>query len=115
EALSQSTAARTVSRVKGSKSSRETACSQAPEEAICRGSCAFSRADVPRAGNNSSARPRLITAARPRRRCLRHLPWWHANMDDAFLIFTLWFLLVAPLRHNTPGTPVLKYLHTEVL
>src|SRR5215472_15576297 len=84
--------------VQQAKSSRETACSLAltAEEAIGRGSCAFSRLDVPRAGKIPAARPRLITA-RPRRRCLRHLPWRHANMDDdAFLILTLWFLLVAP-------------------
>src|SRR5262249_3006395 len=60
----------------------------AAEEAIGRGSCGFSRLDVPRAGKIPAARPRLITA-RPRRRCLRHLPWRHANMDDAFLILTL--------------------------
>jgi hypothetical protein len=43
-----------------------------------------------------AARPRLLNAARPRRRCLRHLSWRHANMDDAFFMLTLWFLLVAP-------------------
>jgi len=25
-----------------------------------------------------------------------YLPWRHANMDDAFLILTLWFSLMAP-------------------
>src|SRR5215472_8536495 len=43
---------------------------------------------------------RLINAARPRRRRLRHLPWRHANMDDASFMLTLWFLLVVPLRHK---------------
>src|SRR5262249_25724678 len=51
EDLSQGTAATTVSRVKGRRSSREKACSQAlaAEEGIGRGSCAFRRRDIPRA------------------------------------------------------------------
>src|SRR5262249_19935458 len=99
--------------VQQAKSSRETACSLAlaAEEAIGRGSCAFSRLDVPRAGKIPAARPRLITA-RPRRRCLRHLPRRHANMDDAFLILTLWFLLWPPPPTESLFTlPVLKYRH----
>jgi hypothetical protein len=39
-----------VSRIKGSKSSWEKACSQALEETICKGSCAFRRGDIPHAG-----------------------------------------------------------------
>jgi len=39
-------------------------------------------------------------------------------MDDAFLILTLWFLLVAPSATKllSAAPPVLKYLaHTKVL